>query len=272
MKQLILLLLLSTSLIANSQNIGIGTPTPNNSAMLDVSSSNKGLLIPRMTTNNRLNAIPSPAAGLLVYDTDTKSFWFYDGTSWQNMGEGSKARRIYIPAAAMSYAGTGVTTTQWGLNVANNASAAPGFIVPKPVDWDSTQPFTITIYYSFPTVTSNTIVSWRLFAGSTDLNAAPGVAGNGWDSYDFSQSLDAAPSSIPASGGRFNVAKTQTWTAAYSNTYSSWYVGSGVTTNNDFSHDPMWHFRFQRGNYAGNGEGYTGFLTINGASINYTAK
>lgn len=61
---------------------------PDNSAMLDISSTDKGLLIPRMTTAQR-NAIPNPATGLMVYDTDQNSFSFYDGTTWNNVGAGS---------------------------------------------------------------------------------------------------------------------------------------------------------------------------------------
>ena len=52
---------------------------PNSSAILDLSSNNKGLLIPRMTTNNRTTNVTA-VAGLLVFDTDTDSFWYYDGT------------------------------------------------------------------------------------------------------------------------------------------------------------------------------------------------
>jgi len=52
------------------------------SAMLDIVSSGKGLLIPRMTQANRL-AIASPAEGLLIYQTDnTKGFYFYANSSW----------------------------------------------------------------------------------------------------------------------------------------------------------------------------------------------
>ena len=61
--------------------IGIGTNTPNASAALDVSSTNKGILIPIMTTTQR-NTISTPAAGLLVYDTDFRQIWLYNGTSW----------------------------------------------------------------------------------------------------------------------------------------------------------------------------------------------
>lgn len=53
------------------------------SAILDISSTTKGLLIPRMTTAQR-TAIPTPALGLLVYDINTNSNWFYNGT-WTNM-------------------------------------------------------------------------------------------------------------------------------------------------------------------------------------------
>ena len=57
------------------------------SAMLEVSSTDKGMLVPRMTTAQR-TAILTPATGLLVFDTTTDSFWYYNGTSaeWQKVG------------------------------------------------------------------------------------------------------------------------------------------------------------------------------------------
>lgn len=48
---------------------GIGTTTPDSSAKLEVASTNKGILIPRMTSAQR-DAIANPANGLLVYQTD----------------------------------------------------------------------------------------------------------------------------------------------------------------------------------------------------------
>jgi len=50
------------------------------SSALDITSTSKGLLIPRMTTAERV-AIDSPANGLIVFDTDTKSVWFYETIS-----------------------------------------------------------------------------------------------------------------------------------------------------------------------------------------------
>jgi FG-GAP repeat len=65
-----------------AQNVGIGTNSPNSSAALDVSSTNKGMLIPRLTTTQR-NGISNPATGLMVFDTDKGSVMFYDGNSWR---------------------------------------------------------------------------------------------------------------------------------------------------------------------------------------------
>jgi len=68
-----------------SQSVGIGTTTPETSAILDLSSENKGFLPPRMTTAQR-DAIESPAASLFVYNTITNQYNMYDGTSWKAVG------------------------------------------------------------------------------------------------------------------------------------------------------------------------------------------
>ena len=61
----------------NAQNnVGIGTVTPDPSAILDLSTSNKGLLIPRLTAAQRLT-ISNPVDGLIVYDKDSLCFFFY---------------------------------------------------------------------------------------------------------------------------------------------------------------------------------------------------
>ncbi|UAY51964.1 tail fiber domain-containing protein [Ferruginibacter albus] len=74
-----------------SQNIALNATgsLPDTSAMLDVSSSNKGFLMPRMTTT-QVNAIPLPATGLIVYNTTISAFQVNSGTptspSWQTLG------------------------------------------------------------------------------------------------------------------------------------------------------------------------------------------
>lgn len=89
MKKFIVLMLLFLSILKSySQSVGIGTTTPNTSSMLDVSATNKGMLVPRMTTVQR-TAIASPAKGLLVFDNDISSFFFYNGTIWTELSTGA---------------------------------------------------------------------------------------------------------------------------------------------------------------------------------------
>jgi hypothetical protein len=88
-----ILLLLCTAIFTNQfiiAQVAINTDgtTPNSSAMLDIKSTTKGLLAPRMTTAQR-NAIVSPATGLMVFDTDVNKFFFYASGSWIEIGTGS---------------------------------------------------------------------------------------------------------------------------------------------------------------------------------------
>lgn len=82
MKRILFFLLIALNgQLAKAQNVGIGTTTPNPKAALDISSTTKGLLIPSMTTSQRL-AITAPPNGLMVYDTIRKEFYHYTGTAW----------------------------------------------------------------------------------------------------------------------------------------------------------------------------------------------
>lgn len=74
------LLFMSTSLFSQESGTGIGTHLPNPSAALDVVNNAGGILIPRMTENQK-NAIDNPASGLLVYDTTKKCISQNSGTS-----------------------------------------------------------------------------------------------------------------------------------------------------------------------------------------------
>ena len=67
---------------AAAGNVGIGTTTPVASAKLELSSTTMGFLPPRMTTT-QINAIASPAEGLVVYNTTLNVLCFYDGTGWK---------------------------------------------------------------------------------------------------------------------------------------------------------------------------------------------
>ena len=93
---LIMCLLIAFSMELNAQ-VGINqdNSSPDASAMLDIKSNNKGLLIPRLTTAQR-TAIGSPATGLMVYDTDSNHFWFYNGTEWKEITMNSDDQTISL--------------------------------------------------------------------------------------------------------------------------------------------------------------------------------
>lgn len=86
MKTFITLLLLSFALGGFAQGVKISaTPgNPDNSSVLELESSSKGFLMPRMTTGER-NAILTPAVGLQIFNTTTGCFEFYLGGVWQTM-------------------------------------------------------------------------------------------------------------------------------------------------------------------------------------------
>ena len=75
-----------------SQSIGIGTTNPNGSAQVDISSSSRGLLIPRMTTI-LINSISNPAKGLMVYDSSSNRLMVNMGSpaapNWQSAVSGN---------------------------------------------------------------------------------------------------------------------------------------------------------------------------------------
>ena len=96
MKYLIFFAIWAIAIPAKSQ-VAIGVLNPNASAQLDVSSTSKGFLPPRMTWAER-NAIATPAAGLLIYCTDCGVYGqmqYYDGVKWVSMS-GSVAADPYL--------------------------------------------------------------------------------------------------------------------------------------------------------------------------------
>ncbi len=68
-----------------NNRLGIGTATPAASSILDLTSTAKGFLPPRMTTTNR-DAITSPATGLTIYNTTNGQLEIYSGTTWTGVG------------------------------------------------------------------------------------------------------------------------------------------------------------------------------------------
>ena len=92
MKKTILILTLLCAATITQAQVGIGTTSPETTSILDLTSTTKGLLAPRMTTAQR-DAISSPATGLQIYNTDNRAIETFTGTTgeWFTLGRGKGA-------------------------------------------------------------------------------------------------------------------------------------------------------------------------------------
>jgi len=82
---------------------------PDPSAMLDISSVDKGMLIPRMSDSDRDNLLP--AVGLTIYNTSENTIEFYNGTGWYRMNTPSEPSISITPTATLLQSGDSVTFT-----------------------------------------------------------------------------------------------------------------------------------------------------------------
>lgn len=115
---------------AQKENVGIGTTNPDQSAILDLNSSTKGLLMPRLSLQQR-SAIQNPANGLIVYQTDMLSgFYFYDGKEWKPLSSATEQNSVAIDpndwTANGNSVATGLTTPYFGTNSASDLLFAAG--------------------------------------------------------------------------------------------------------------------------------------------------
>lgn len=96
--------------------------SPNSSAALELQSTSRGFLAPRMTTT-QMNAIGSPAAGLLIYNTDSSAFFYNNGSGWSNIASAG-ATQFAVPAGSIvSFAGD-TSNIPAGFLLCNGASLA----------------------------------------------------------------------------------------------------------------------------------------------------
>jgi hypothetical protein len=153
---LLLLLVGAEELSAQSRNVGIGIATPDASALLELSSTQKGFLAPRMTTAQR-DAIVQPATSLLIYNTTVSAYQYNIGTPqapvwvalmWTS-SPGGNADRLYWSLSgndsllATAYLGSRDTSTvRFGTNGIVRMTIAPttGAIVMQSLSGTSQRP------------------------------------------------------------------------------------------------------------------------------------
>lgn len=136
MKNLITTIFLCFGLLGlKSQDVLINQNggTPASSAALEVESTNKGVLVPRLTTT-QMNAVSSPATGLLIFNSTTGGFYFYNGSAWldlseDNLGDHKATQNIELNNQYLSNDGgsEGITIDNIGdVSLSGNASIPSG--------------------------------------------------------------------------------------------------------------------------------------------------
>jgi len=218
--------LAQTNTFPSTGAAGIGTLTPNASSLLDITSTTKGILIPRMTLTQR-NAIVTPAIGLMIYQTNsTPGFYYYSGSAWIAVSAKGASRTLnnltaptavnvdLLPATTNTL-NLGSSTLNW-----KNIYAAGSYYI------GSSRVLDVTGVNTFIGVTgntqntgfANTAVGYNALFSNTSgsFNTANGygaLAFNRDGSYNTANGSDALYSNIT---GKLNTADGDS--ALYSNT------------------------------------------------------
>jgi hypothetical protein len=123
-------ILISFAATAQSIEINANGGTANASAILDLKSTTKGFLLPRMT-NAQMRAIPNPAQGLLAFCTDcgiNGDYYFYKGTAWVALGSTTVSVSTTVGSVSDNADEKGATITNGVLNLAPANATNPGIV------------------------------------------------------------------------------------------------------------------------------------------------
>jgi hypothetical protein len=120
--KIVMAVIVSFTTIALKAQMAVNTDgsAPHTSAMLDVKSTTKGFLLPRMTTVQRNTLGGIATAGLMVYDTDLGKLYFHNGSGWNESGVGNywtKVSGFVILSNITDFVGIGTTTPNRPLEV-----------------------------------------------------------------------------------------------------------------------------------------------------------
>jgi hypothetical protein len=227
---LIIMLVLQLTVISTafSQSVSINTTgnAADTSALLDITSVSKGILIPRMTQVQKLN-IFNPSEGLLVYQNDgTKGFYFYNtGSGWTLLAQGSGGITSLngLTAAAQTFGtpGTFGTSPNWissgsvhTLNIPMASSAAVNGGLISNADWNTfnNKAGSITLNTSgviYPATNTFTITAGGAATGILSLNtqikntflAGPATGANATPTFRIIAPADLPVATTAAIGG-----------------------------------------------------------------------
>jgi uncharacterized protein (TIGR02145 family) len=195
------LLLSAIAICMNAQNVGVGTTEPALSALLDVSSTSKGFLPPRMTAAQR-TGIDSPTNGLLVYQTDYPAgLYYFNSGSWSSV------------AVPTHYPSSTICSQKWmdkNLDVTTYRNGDTIAYVTDPTAWAALTTGAWCYYNNDPSTNATYGKLYNWYA----VNDPRGLAPVGWHvptDAEFTTLSTCLGGELVAGGG-MKVSGTTTWT------------------------------------------------------------
>lgn len=224
--------------------VGIGTNSPSSSAILELSSTSKGFLPPRMSESEK-NAISSPVAGLMIYQVNNSpGLYFYTGSAWtgplsvSDLSGYLKADGTVTATGDLNMGGQKITNvaTPTASGDAANKSYVDG--LSGGLSWKESVVNLVASAPSTPATGSRYILTASWGGGST--NQIGTYSGSSW-SFATPSNRDAVFATVPSNGyvyngtswNQFNSSTTYTFGSGLTNTSNTITLAtSGVSTSN----------------------------------------
>jgi uncharacterized protein (TIGR02145 family) len=221
MKHLLISFLLFTSVVANAQiGIGVSTANVNPSAQLEVLSTNKGFLPPRMTTSQR-DSINNPATGLVLFNTTTNSLEYKSSTGWVSLTTAAPTTSaVFLPTIVIG-------TQQWMRENLDVLTYRNGDTIPQvtdPTEWAALTTGAWCYYNNDP---ANGAIYGKLYNWYA-VNDARGLAPQGWHIPTDEEwtTLSTKLGGEEVAGGKMKTTGTTLWTTPNTDaTNSSGFAG-----------------------------------------------